>query len=108
MVTRPLARDACWPAQNCSRPPRPGSSSDAPPSFPAAYPDSSDPGRPHRRGVAFAVNGARIGRTWPVESALIAVRLARKRKPSAAGYLVRDRVPLPEEQRGLAIAHSAR
>ena len=39
-----------------------------------------------------------------MESAPIAVRLARKRKPSAAGYLVRDRVPLPEEQRGLAIS----
>ncbi len=39
-----------------------------------------------------------------MESAPIAVRLARKRKPSAAGYLVRDRVPLPEEQGGLAIS----
>ena len=39
-----------------------------------------------------------------MESAPIAVRLARRRKPSAAGYLVRDRVPLPEEQRGLAIS----
>jgi hypothetical protein len=34
----------------------------------------------------------------------IAVRVARKRKPSAAGYLVRERLPLTEEQRGVAIS----
>jgi hypothetical protein len=58
------------------------------------------------RGVAFTVNGARIGpEAWrATESAPIAVRLARKRKPSAAGYLVRDGKTLPEEQRGLAVS----
>jgi hypothetical protein len=58
------------------------------------------------RGVALTLNGARIGpegeRT--TETAPIAVRLARKRRPAAAGYLVRDRGPLPEERRGLAIS----
>jgi histidine kinase/DNA gyrase B/HSP90-like ATPase len=58
------------------------------------------------RGVGLALNGARLGPEARriMESAPIAVRLARKRKPAAAGYLVRDRVPLPEEQRGLAIS----
>jgi hypothetical protein len=58
------------------------------------------------RGVAFTVNGMRLGSESRVgsESAPIAVRLARKRKPSAAGYLVHDRVTLPEEWRGLAIS----
>jgi hypothetical protein len=58
------------------------------------------------RGVTLTLNGARLGpeaRGGP-ESAPIAVRLARKRKPAAAGYLVRDRAPIPEEQRGLAIS----
>ena len=32
------------------------------------------------------------------------VRLARKRKPSAVGYLVRETMPLPEDRRGLAIS----
>lgn len=32
------------------------------------------------------------------------VRLARKRKPSAVGYLVRETLPLPEDRRGLAIS----
>ena len=58
------------------------------------------------RGVGLALNGARLGPDARriMESAPIAVRLARKRKPSAAGYLVRDRVPLPEETHGLAIS----
>jgi hypothetical protein len=58
------------------------------------------------RGVGLALNGARLGPEARriMESAPIAVRLARKRKPSAAGYLFRDRLPLPEEQRGLAIS----
>ena len=58
------------------------------------------------RGVALTINGSRLGpEAWRgLESAPIAVRLARKRKPSAAGYLVRDRAPVSEEQRGLAIS----
>lgn len=58
------------------------------------------------RGVALTLNGVRLGPEPQrvMETAPVAVRLARKRKPSAAGFLVRDRVPIPEEQRGLAIS----
>jgi hypothetical protein len=58
------------------------------------------------QGITVRLNGIRLGPEGarPAESAPIAVRLARKRKPSARGYLVRDRIPLPEEQRGLAIS----
>jgi len=58
------------------------------------------------RGVALTLNGGRLGpeARRAMESAPIAVRLARKRKPSAAGFLVRDREPIPEGQRGLAIS----
>src|SRR5207237_1186823 len=38
------------------------------------------------------------------ERAPIEVRLARKRRPSAAGYLTREALPLPEEKRGVAIS----
>jgi len=58
------------------------------------------------RGVRFAVNGRSLApEAWQApERASIAVRLARKRKPAASGYLVRDRLPLREERRGLAIS----
>ncbi|MGH7332375.1 MAG: ATP-binding protein [Candidatus Rokuibacteriota bacterium] len=58
------------------------------------------------RGIRFAINGEPLpAQGWPApEVAPIAVRVARKRKPSAAGYLVRERLPLPEEQRGVAIS----
>ena len=39
-----------------------------------------------------------------VARAPIAVRLARKHKPSAFGYLARESAPLPEERRGVAIS----
>jgi hypothetical protein len=58
------------------------------------------------RGITFRLNDRLLEpEAGPHgESALIAVRLARKRNPSARGFLVRDRVQLPEEQRGLAIS----
>jgi Histidine kinase-, DNA gyrase B-, and HSP90-like ATPase len=58
------------------------------------------------RGVSLVLNGARLApeALRAMESAPVLVRLARKRKPSASGYLIRDRVPLPEDQRGLAIS----
>jgi histidine kinase/DNA gyrase B/HSP90-like ATPase len=58
------------------------------------------------RGVRFVVNGVPLElEAWQAaEQAPIAVRLPRKRRPAAAGYLVRDRVPLAEEQSGLAIS----
>jgi hypothetical protein len=60
----------------------------------------------YRRGVRFVVNGQRLpAQSWPAaERAPIAVRVARKRKPSAVGYLFHDRLPLPEEQRGIAVS----
>jgi len=58
------------------------------------------------RGVRFTVNDRPLApEAWEApERAPIAVRLARKRKPAASGYLVRDRLPLREERRGLAIS----
>jgi Histidine kinase-, DNA gyrase B-, and HSP90-like ATPase len=58
------------------------------------------------RGVRFVVNGRPIApEAWQApERAPIAVRLPRKRKPVASGYLVRNQLPLREERRGLAIS----
>jgi len=58
------------------------------------------------RGVRFVVNDRPLPpETWEAaERALITVRLARKRRPVALGYLVRDALPLPEERLGLAIS----
>jgi hypothetical protein len=58
------------------------------------------------RGVRFVVNGHELPReSWPaLESAPVAVRLARKRRPSAAGYLIRDGSPLSDDRRGLAVS----
>jgi hypothetical protein len=57
-------------------------------------------------GVTFNVNGRRLGKTrWtaPLRGRL-EIRLLRKRKPSAFGYLIRDESPLAEEKSGLAIS----
>jgi len=57
-------------------------------------------------GVAIHVNGRRLEKqrwTAPLQGRL-EIRLMRKRKPSAFGYLIRKDVSLPEEQRGLAIS----
>jgi hypothetical protein len=58
------------------------------------------------RGVRFVLNGARLEKQgWSApEVAPIAVRLARKRKPAAAGYMVREPLPLPEERRGIGVS----
>jgi hypothetical protein len=60
----------------------------------------------YSRGVVFTLNAVPLEpeERGALESAPISVRLARKRKPSAAGYLIRDHGPLPEERRGLAIS----
>ena len=58
------------------------------------------------KGVAILVNGRRLEKQrWqaPLEAAL-EIRLLRKRKPSALGYLIRADAALPEERRGLAIS----
>lgn len=59
---------------------------------------------PH--GVSLEVNGRVVEPETlaAAETAWLEVRLARKRKPSAYGYLVREARPLPEERRGLAIS----
>jgi len=57
-------------------------------------------------GVAIHVNGRRLEKqrwTAPLHGVL-EIRLSRKRKPSALGYLIREVVPISEEQRGLAIS----
>ncbi len=57
-------------------------------------------------GVTFIVNGRELERSHASsgEEASISVRLARKRKPSAWGYLGRAAHPAPEERRGIAIS----
>jgi hypothetical protein len=58
------------------------------------------------RGVAFVLNGRRLAaeRWVGADTAPIAIRVGRKRKPAGAGYLVREPAALPEERRGLAIS----
>ena len=60
----------------------------------------------YRGGVQFKLNGVALEpQHWAAtESATLEVRLARRRKPSATGYLVRESLPLPEDRRGLAIS----
>jgi Histidine kinase-, DNA gyrase B-, and HSP90-like ATPase len=62
------------------------------------------PRYPH--GVKFMLNGESLRpAAWRgPETAPLAIRLARRRKPSAIGYLTRDRAPLPEQRRGVAIS----
>ena len=61
---------------------------------------------PH--GIRFLINGAAVDRTPAehrgTETADLAVRLARKRKPSAVGYLVREPFAFPDARRGIAIS----
>ena len=56
-------------------------------------------------GVRFRVCGREVERR-PVAAgrALLSIRLGRKRKPSAAGYIVRADAPLPEDAQGLAVS----
>lgn len=58
------------------------------------------------RGVRFVLNGQSLRPEAQrfAETAPLAIRLARKRKPSAIGYLARDGAPLPEERRGIAVS----
>jgi len=58
------------------------------------------------KGFRFEVNG-RVLEPQPihgVEVSKLAICLARKRKPSAVGYLARSESPFPDDQRGLAIS----
>src|SRR3989442_1858948 len=57
------------------------------------------------RGVRVEVNGRALEpEEVALETAPLEIRAARKRKPSALGYLMRASEPLPEERRGLAIS----
>ena len=60
----------------------------------------------YSRAVRFVVNGRAIerGPAPAAELAPLEIRIGRKRKPSAVGYLVRERSTLPEERRGLAVS----
>jgi hypothetical protein len=58
------------------------------------------------KGIAIEINGRRLEKqraAAPLQAPL-EIRLMRKRKPSALGYLMRENSALPEEQRGLAIS----
>ena len=63
--------------------------------------------RPHYpTGVSLVVNGVPLGNDQPPlgELAPIALRLARKRKPSASGWIVLTPTPLDDESQGIAIS----
>jgi hypothetical protein len=57
-------------------------------------------------GVSFTLNGRLLEKSpGPQgEYARLEIRLGRKRKPSAVGYLRREPLGLPEERRGLAVS----
>ncbi len=57
-------------------------------------------------GVVFLVNGRTLPKRGESgeDRAALAVRLPRKHKPSAVGYLERSKVPLPEERQGVAVS----
>jgi len=57
-------------------------------------------------GITFEVNGRSLERHLlsAPDQAPLAIRLARRRKLSALGYLARHPAPLPEDQRGVAIS----
>ncbi len=58
-------------------------------------------------GVRFAVNGRPLERTGPGshgERAPLVVKLPRKRKASAVGFLERATMPLPEDLQGIAVS----
>ena len=55
-------------------------------------------------GVRFVVNGRPLPRRPEAVGAPIAVRIGRRRKPAAMGYLTRSAAPVPEALRGLGIS----
>ena len=57
-------------------------------------------------GVTIDVNQQRLTKRHPIAplEAPLEIRLLRKRKPSAVGYLFREDKALPEDQRGIAIS----
>ena len=63
-------------------------------------------GTQYPHGVRFTINGRSASREQPAkdQGSPISVRLGRKRKPAAFGFLVRHPAPLPEDGRGLAVS----
>lgn len=59
---------------------------------------------PH--GVRFTLNGRALARGQGTsgQDAPLAVRIGRKRKPAAFGYLVRHSTSLPDDERGVAVS----
>ena len=73
---------------------------------PVLDPSFGDVLRPHYpTGVAFQVNDRVLERGAPTAALIepVAIRLARKRKPSASGYLIQEQSSVAEERRGIAI-----
>lgn len=60
---------------------------------------------PYPRGVVFEINGVVVGpHRPPFDPTGVAIKLPRKRKPSALGYVFRAPQRLPESERGIAIS----
>jgi hypothetical protein len=59
-------------------------------------------------GVELSINSRVLARmdtrSQGPDAAPIAIRIGRRRKPSAFGYLIRDSAPIPDELRGVAIS----
>lgn len=56
-------------------------------------------------GVRFVVNGHAISKEPPIgQRATLTVRVGRRRKPSAVGWLTRSAEPYPESERGVAVS----
>ena len=72
--------------------------------FAVGAPDASPRAPATAGGAAGMGASARAPLADGSPRAPLAIRLARKHKPSAAGYMVRARAPLPEERRGIAIS----
>ena len=62
--------------------------------------------RHYRQGIAFEVDGTRVGRAADGSShrAPVSIRLGRRRTPSAIGFMERHREPLPDDRHGIAIS----
>ncbi|MGE3154449.1 MAG: ATP-binding protein [Nitrospiraceae bacterium] len=62
---------------------------------------------PHyQKGITFEIDRRVIERppARTADKAPLAIRMARRRKPSAEGYLLRQTAPLPEDQRGITVS----
>lgn len=65
-------------------------------------------GEHYPNGVELSINGRGLARmdtrAQRGDVVPIAIRIGRRRKPSAFGYLVRETMPIPDELRGIAIS----